>query len=145
MSASMLRWAGGVLNKFNTFTGPLMSVTSTRNASHKAAGATRNKQKKTVKKNRGPKKMEGEWVNKGEILVAQLGLRFWPGQNVGMGRDGTLYALDSGHVITSSEQLSPYPHSPLYEHVKEGNKITKKFWHVIPLPQKQTFKLKSQV
>jgi len=63
---------------------------------------------------------------------------------VGCGRDLTLFALEAGEVVISTEQLSPYPQSPLYPSVQEGKVVMKKFYHVIPEEQKQTFKLVSQ-
>jgi large subunit ribosomal protein L27 len=40
----------------------------------------------------------GQRVRAGNILVRQLGTRFYPGMNVGMGRDFTLFALQDGVV-----------------------------------------------
>jgi len=47
---------------------------------------------------RGVKAFGGETVLAGAILVRQCGTRFFPGRNVGMGRDYTLYALRPGVV-----------------------------------------------
>jgi len=47
---------------------------------------------------RGVKRFGGEDVVAGNILVRQLGTKFHPGQNVGMGRDYTLFALCDGKV-----------------------------------------------
>lgn len=47
---------------------------------------------------RGVKKYAGEQVIAGNILVRQLGTRFFPGRGVGMGKDYTLYALIDGVV-----------------------------------------------
>ena len=47
---------------------------------------------------RGVKRFGGEQVAAGNILVRQLGTKFHPGQNVGMGRDYTLFALCEGTV-----------------------------------------------
>jgi large subunit ribosomal protein L27 len=44
------------------------------------------------------KKFGGQSVRAGNILVRQLGTRFMAGQNVGMGRDYTLFALKDGVV-----------------------------------------------
>ena len=44
------------------------------------------------------KKFGGEAVLAGNILVRQRGAKFWPGENVGMGRDHTLFAKKTGHV-----------------------------------------------
>jgi large subunit ribosomal protein L27 len=47
---------------------------------------------------RGVKVFGGQRVRAGNILVRQLGTRFYPGMNVGMGRDFTLFALQDGVV-----------------------------------------------
>jgi len=48
---------------------------------------------------RGVKKFGGEFVRAGYILVRQVGTKFLPGRNVGMGRDFTLFALRDGYVM----------------------------------------------
>ncbi|KAK2182651.1 hypothetical protein NP493_342g00020 [Ridgeia piscesae] len=114
-------------------------------ASKKASGSTRNKRKSTPGKARGWKKNEGDHVEKGMILFRQLGLKVYPGENVGCGKDLTLFALEQGRVIVTVEKLSPYPNSPLYPAVKAGRVVLRKFYHVIPEPQRETFKLVSQI
>lgn len=47
----------------------------------------------------GVKKFGGEQVLAGNILVRQRGTKFKAGPNVGMGRDHTLFALESGKVV----------------------------------------------
>ena len=46
----------------------------------------------------GVKKFGGESVIAGNIIVRQRGTNFHPGQNVGMGKDHTLFALTDGNV-----------------------------------------------
>jgi large subunit ribosomal protein L27 len=46
----------------------------------------------------GIKRFGGERVRAGSILVRQRGTRFHPGQNVGKGKDDTLFAMIAGHV-----------------------------------------------
>lgn len=46
----------------------------------------------------GVKKFGGEAVVAGNILVRQRGTKFHPGQNVGVGKDHTLFALADGNV-----------------------------------------------
>jgi len=46
----------------------------------------------------GVKRFGGELVRAGHILVRQRGTRYHPGQNVGLGKDDTLFALVGGHV-----------------------------------------------
>jgi large subunit ribosomal protein L27 len=47
----------------------------------------------------GVKRFGGETVKAGEILLRQRGTRFHPGDNVGVGRDYTLFALQPGEVF----------------------------------------------
>jgi large subunit ribosomal protein L27 len=44
------------------------------------------------------KRFGGQWVKAGNILVRQVGCKFHPGLNVGMGKDFTLYAKVNGIV-----------------------------------------------
>jgi len=46
----------------------------------------------------GVKRFGGERVRAGNILVRQRGTRFFPGLNVGLGKDDTLFAMIDGHV-----------------------------------------------
>lgn len=66
-------------------------------AHKKAGGSTRNGRDSNPKY-LGVKRFGGQLVNAGEILVRQRGTRFHPGDNVGCGRDHTLFALVDGHV-----------------------------------------------
>ena len=65
---------------------------------HKKAGGSTNNGRDSQPKMRGVKKYGGERVTPGNIIVRQVGTRFHPGANVGMGRDFTLYALNDGWV-----------------------------------------------
>ena len=46
----------------------------------------------------GVKRFGGQFVTGGSILVRQRGTRFWPGNNVGLGSDDTLFAKIDGYV-----------------------------------------------
>ena len=46
----------------------------------------------------GVKRFGGQLVNAGEIIVRQRGTHFHPGENMGIGRDDTLFALAAGAV-----------------------------------------------
>jgi large subunit ribosomal protein L27 len=46
----------------------------------------------------GVKRFGGEYVRAGHILVRQRGTKVFPGNNVGLGSDDTLFALADGHV-----------------------------------------------
>ncbi len=66
-------------------------------AHKKGQGSSRNGRDSPGQR-RGVKLYGSETVQAGNILVRQLGTEFHPGQNVGMGRDYTLFALVDGTV-----------------------------------------------
>ena len=66
-------------------------------AHKKAGGSTRNGRDSNPKY-LGIKRFGGEQVQAGCIIVRQRGTKFYPGHNVGMGTDHTLYALIDGQV-----------------------------------------------
>lgn len=66
-------------------------------AHKKGQGSSRNGRDSNAQR-RGVKKYAGQSVRAGNILVRQLGTKFHPGANVGMGRDYTLFALVDGEV-----------------------------------------------
>lgn len=66
-------------------------------AHKKAGGSTRNGRDSNPKY-LGVKRFGGESVEAGNILVRQRGTQFHAGDNVGMGRDHTLFALSDGKV-----------------------------------------------
>lgn len=82
-------------------------------AHKKGVGSTRNGRDSNAQY-LGVKRYGGEAVIAGNILVRQRGTRFHPGQNVGRGRDDTLFALVDG-VVTferrgrDRKQVSVYP------------------------------------
>lgn len=66
-------------------------------AHKKGQGSSRNGRDSNAQR-RGVKKFGGQAVIAGNILVRQVGTKFHPGANVGMGSDYTLYALADGVV-----------------------------------------------
>ena len=66
-------------------------------AHKKAGGSTRNG-RDSESKRLGVKRFGGQEVLAGNILVRQRGTKFHAGDNVGMGKDHTLFALESGKV-----------------------------------------------
>lgn len=66
-------------------------------AHKKGQGSTRNGRDSNAQF-RGIKIYGGQAVRAGNIIVRQVGTKFYPGQNVGMGRDYTLFALTDGVV-----------------------------------------------
>ena len=65
---------------------------------HKKGGGSSRNGRDSKPKMLGVKRYAGESVNAGTILVRQRGTRIFPGNNVGMGRDHTLFALINGAV-----------------------------------------------
>ena len=66
-------------------------------AHKKGASSSRNGRDSTAQR-LGVKRFGGQQVNAGEILVRQRGTHFHPGENVGRGKDDTLFALSAGAV-----------------------------------------------
>ncbi|MEL7024396.1 MAG: 50S ribosomal protein L27 [Pseudomonadota bacterium] len=65
---------------------------------HKKAGGSTKNGRDSESKRLGVKRYGGEQVIAGNILVRQRGSHFHPGENVGMGRDYTLFAKADGAV-----------------------------------------------
>ena len=65
---------------------------------HKKSGGSAKNGRDSHSKRLGVKRQSGQFVNAGSILVRQRGTPFKPGENVGRGKDDTLFALASGHV-----------------------------------------------
>ena len=87
-------------------------------AHKKGVGSTRNG-RDSESKRLGPKRADGQFVLAGNILVRQRGTHFHPGENVGRGKDDTLFALCEGTVeFTKSTRR---------------NKGYRRFVHVRPL------------
>ncbi|SOZ36109.1 50S ribosomal protein L27 [Cupriavidus neocaledonicus] len=66
-------------------------------AQKKGGGSTRNG-RDSESKRLGVKVFGGQAINAGGIIVRQRGTRVHPGDNVGVGKDHTLFALVDGHV-----------------------------------------------
>ena len=67
-------------------------------AHKKGVGSSRNGRDSKAKR-LGVKRFGGEVVTPGAIIIRQRGAKFKAGENVGMGRDFTLYSLVAGHVF----------------------------------------------
>ena len=66
-------------------------------AHKKGQGSSRNG-RDSKPKNLGVKRFGGQAVTGGTILIRQRGTKFFPGQNVGRGKDDTLFAMTDGVV-----------------------------------------------
>ena len=65
---------------------------------HKKAGSSSKNGRDSAGQRLGVKRGDGQQVNAGTIIVRQRGSTFNPGENVGMGRDYTLFATAAGAV-----------------------------------------------
>lgn len=82
-------------------------------AHKKGVGSSRNGRDSNPKM-RGVKRFGGEYVQPGSIIVRQCGTKFHPGNNVGIGRDYTIYSLIDGQVkfeafARNRKRISVYP------------------------------------
>lgn len=82
-------------------------------AHKKGVGSSRNG-RDSKPKMLGVKRFDGQFVHSGSVLVRQMGTRFNPGRNVGLGRDFTLYATIDGKVkfeweTRTKKRVSVYP------------------------------------
>ena len=80
---------------------------------HKKGGGSSRNGRDSQSQRLGVKKFGGERVRAGNILVRQHGTRFQPGNNVGMGRDYTLFATVDGivkfeHIRRGKQRISVY-------------------------------------
>lgn len=88
---------------------------------HKKGGGSSKNGRDSQSKRLGVKKFAGEVVKGGAILVRQRGTKFFPGFNVGMGKDDTLFAKVPGEVK--------------FEKFRGNNKVIKRKISVYPVSQ----------
>ena len=82
-------------------------------AQKKGAGSTRNGRDSHAKR-LGSKRADGQFVTGGSILYRQRGTKIYPGENVGLGKDDTLFAKVDGVVKFEAvgrnrKKVSVYP------------------------------------
>jgi large subunit ribosomal protein L27 len=83
---------------------------------HKKGGGSSKNGRDSNSQRRGVKKFGGEFVVAGNIIVRQLGTKFHVGENVGLGRDYTIFSLIDGYVKferkdRETQKISVYPAS----------------------------------
>lgn len=81
---------------------------------HKKGGGSSRNGRDSNSKRLGVKKFGGEAVRSGNIIVRQRGTKFYPGANVGLGKDYTIFATIDGyvkfeHIPNGKKQISVYP------------------------------------
>lgn len=72
---------------------------------HKKAGGSSRNGRDSEGRRLGVKKFGGQDVIGGNIIIRQRGTRVYPGRNVGMGKDHTLFALIEGKVVFHDGKL----------------------------------------
>lgn len=82
---------------------------------HKKGGGSIRNGRDSQSKRLGVKRYDGQLVRAGTIIVRQRGTRIQSGNNVGVGRDHTLFALTDGqvkfeHATKYRKRASVYPH-----------------------------------
>lgn len=75
----------------------LGGFTQIRTATKRVSGSKTNKNDSAGRR-LGPKKFENNFVNPGEIIMRQRGSKIHPGENVAIGRDHTIFAMEPGYV-----------------------------------------------
>ncbi len=71
---------------------------------HKKAGGSSRNGRDSAGRRLGVKKFGGEHVIAGNIIIRQRGTKVYPGDNVGMGKDHTLFALEEGKIQFSRKK-----------------------------------------
>ncbi|TAM59696.1 50S ribosomal protein L27 [bacterium] len=75
---------------------------------HKKGGGSSKNGRDSNAQRLGVKRYGGQEVIAGNIIVRQRGTRFYPGDNVGMGKDHTLFALTPGTVTFRTSNQRTY-------------------------------------
>ena len=71
---------------------------------HKKAGGSSNNGRDSAGRRLGVKKSGGQSVIPGNIIIRQRGTKYYPGANVGMGKDHTLFAKSEGTVSFTTKR-----------------------------------------
>ncbi|KAH3900470.1 related to 54S ribosomal protein L2, mitochondrial [Saccharomycodes ludwigii] len=77
-----------------------------RTATKRASGS-KTSMKDSAGRRLGPKKVDGQLVKPGEIIMRQRGTKFYPGENVGIGKDHTIFATEPGYVKFYMDPFHP--------------------------------------
>lgn len=71
---------------------------------HKKAGGSSSNGRDSAGRRLGVKKSGGQAVIPGNIILRQRGTKFYPGENVGMGKDHTIFAKTEGRVTFTTKR-----------------------------------------
>lgn len=131
-----------LVNSFQGHFGPTLAFQGgqqqQRHASKLTAAAT-GFGYQSQRKRRGVKKQPGQIVKAGNIIVRQKGNKYWPGYNVGQGKDFTLHALHDGIVEFYRDEM----YDRIYINVAVSLKNPKPVRGIYPklIPGTQVFKV----
>ena len=75
---------------------------------HKKAGGSSRNGRDSAGRRLGVKKFGGEHVVPGNIIIRQRGTKWHPGDNVGIGKDHTIFAKVAGHVVFRESGIRSY-------------------------------------
>ncbi|MDH3324707.1 MAG: 50S ribosomal protein L27 [Candidatus Peregrinibacteria bacterium] len=89
---------------------------------HKKAGGSTSNGRDSNAKRRGVKRFGSEVVSAGEIIVRQKGTKFRVGENVGLGKDFTIFAKTAGTVDFSRKAIRRF----------DGRRYEKVFVNIVP-------------
>ncbi len=90
-------------------------------ATKKAGGSSKNGRDSRSKR-LGIKATGGQFVQAGSIIARQRGTKYWPGDNVGIGKDHTIYATATGVIKYTEKKRKKY----------DGNVYKRTFINVTP-------------
>ncbi|MEA3304960.1 MAG: 50S ribosomal protein L27 [Patescibacteria group bacterium] len=89
---------------------------------HKLAGGSTKNGRDSIAKRLGVKAFAGQSVTAGSVIVRQRGNKFFAGDNVGTGRDHTLFALSDGVVAFTEKRMTKF----------DGRVFRDKLVHIVP-------------
>ncbi len=92
---------------------------------HKKGGGSTKNGRDSQAKRLGVKRSDGQPVIAGNIIVRQRGTKFYPGDNVGLGKDYTLFALTNGKVKFETKKDNKKFVSVVEEVAKKTSKTKK--------------------
>ncbi len=75
---------------------------------HKKGGGSSKNNRDSNAKRLGIKRFGGQLIKSGTIIVRQRGTKFHPGENVGIGKDDTLFATKDGEVVFHNRKGRKY-------------------------------------
>lgn len=94
---SLLRTSSGSFSSISQSCAAFGGLSQIRTATKRVSGSKTNKNDSAGRR-LGPKAYENTFVNTGEIIMRQRGTKIHPGENVAIGRDHTIFAMEPGYV-----------------------------------------------